>query len=140
MADGGYSRQEILQERAKWQGYTFPCESIFATRVPVLQPRNRGEHFRRHLIVMFHEMIRGAPPDIPFTTSALLPRTARVPYPPFPGFSAIEDSYAMIWRDRSDQGSSLCSRLPRSPGQTSTARPRFRRPRPEPGAGSSNRR
>jgi hypothetical protein len=55
-------------------------------------------------------------------------------------FSTIEDVYATIWGDRSDQGSSLWSRQPRSPGQTSPARPRFRRPRPEPGAGSSNRR
>jgi hypothetical protein len=32
--------------------------------------------------VMFHEMIRGAPPDTPFITSAFLPRIALAPYLP----------------------------------------------------------
>ena len=58
----------------------------------------------------------------------------------FEDLQALEDVYATIRRGRSDQGSSPWSRPPRSPGQTSSARPRFRRPRPEPGAGSSNRR
>ena len=58
----------------------------------------------------------------------------------FEDLQALEDVSATIRRGRSDQGSSPWSRPSRSPGQTSSARPRFRRPQPEPGAGSSNRR
>ena len=80
----------------------------------------------------------GFPPD---SAKVHLPSVGR-PQEPFVllFYQSLEGAHSTIRRGRTDQGSSPWSRPRQSPGQTSSARPRFHRPQREPGAGSSSRR
>ena len=63
---------------------------------------------------------------LPYLVKRPIPFFSLIKVVCFEDLQALGDVYATIRQDRSDQGSSPWSRPPRSPGQTSSARPRSR--------------